>query len=196
MVHFKYLIIKINIQIININLSPIKFYLKLLLNGLKTFINDTNNNKIKCLKSNCVLRIKNDFYDAGTKWKYANDSTYADIKMNIICCTINDTSDQEECMIVDTQFLLKFLLKATNMRHKLYSVIRHSDYLHSIANETCNIDNNCELYKNKILRIAENGDMNNLCKQSFWKLNIIVSNNENKIYGKMSRFFFKLFISF
>ena len=35
--------------------------------------------------------------------------------MNIIYGTINDTSDQEECMIVEAQFLLKFLLKATKM---------------------------------------------------------------------------------
>ena len=141
------------------------YNIKSLLNGLKTFINDINNNNITCLKPNCILRIKNDFYDAGTKCRYANDATYVDIKMNMIYGTINDTSDEEECMIIE----------ATKMGPKLSLVIGQSDYLYNIANETYSIDDNYQLYKNKISR-------NNFYEQSFWKSNIIVSiiiTNEN-----------------
>ena len=79
--------------------------------------------------------------------------------------TINDTSDQEECMIVEAQFLLQFLC----------SVIPQSDYLYNIANETYTVDNNYQLYKSKISR------------NNFWRPNIIVSivgTNENMSYHK------------
>ena len=79
------------------------------------------------------------------------------------------------------------------MGHKLYAVIRRYDY---------------QLYTNIISRIVENSDVNNFCKQSFWKPNIVMSHhnkiyvlllsqigacqsiNENHLYNKMYRFFY------
>ena len=98
-----------------------------LLNGLNAFIEDINQNQIQCLKPNGILRIKNGFKDIKSKWKSVNQAEYCDIKLNIIYRS--NTSDnenekkEEECMIVEAQFLLLFLLKAKKMGHKLYSIL-------------------------------------------------------------------------
>ena len=78
-------------------------------------------------------------------------------------------------MIVEAQFLTQFILKAKKMGHKLYSIIRQSEYIESIANEIYNVDNNYESYKNKINKLISNMDTNNLVKQCFWRPNLVVS---------------------
>ena len=78
--------------------------------ALNQFINDINENKIACLKPNGVLRIKNGFKDISTKWKSYKDAQYCDIKLNIIYY-----NNKGETMLVEGQFLLKFLLTAKKM---------------------------------------------------------------------------------
>ena len=91
-----------------------------LLDGLNKFTNAINNGKISCLIPNGILRIKNGFSNV-VSWKSPSDAQYCDIKLNIIYCN----QDNTQCMIVEAQFLFKFLLQAKKMGHKCKKLQQH-----------------------------------------------------------------------
>ena len=143
-----------------------------LLNGLNKFIADINQaNVISCLLPNGVLRIKNGFNDIFEKWNDVNDASYVDIKLNIIYVNKNRNSS----MIIEAQFLLKFLLKAKKMGHKYYSIVRQSELINNIKNQVYVVDNNYEKYKEKIVALSHNHDNGALMKQLFWKPHVVLS---------------------
>ena len=91
-------------------------------------------------------------------------------------------------MIVEAQFLLKFLLQAKKMGHKLYAVVRQSDFIDNIKYEVYSVDNDYVKYRNKINKLIETSDTNNLMKQLFWKPNVIFSilNDNTKMSSNVS----------
>ena len=153
------------------------------INGLNKFVNDINKgNVFKYLVPMGVLRIKNGFQDILTNWKNVNDAQYCDIKLNIIYQNQGKNNDSgynnsnyRQCMIVEAQFLLSFLLKAKKMGHKYYSIVRKSEFINNIKNEVYLIDNDYNKYKLKINSLISNHDSNGLIKQLFWKPNIVLS---------------------
>ena len=82
--------------------------LKDLLDNLNGFIDKINNKEIPELIS--IVRIKNGFKNI-LSWKNFNDAEYCDVKFNVIYFD----KDTNKSMIVEIQFLLKFLLKAKKM---------------------------------------------------------------------------------
>ena len=84
-------------------------------------------------------------------------------------------------MIIEAQFLVSFLLKAKKMGHKYYSIVRQGEYIRNITNEIYNIDNDYNLYKNKVLRMIESKDSVNIMKQLFCRPNMVfsISSDEN-----------------
>ena len=84
-------------------------------------------------------------------------------------------SEDGNNMIVEAQFLLKFLLKAKKIGHKLYSFVRQSDFINNVRNQLYNIDANYNKYKIKIRKFAENNDSANLTKELFWRPNVLLS---------------------
>ena len=116
------------------------------------------------------MRIKNGFKNIKLYWTDVSKAEYCDIKLNIIY-----QSDDGQCMIVEAQFLLKFLLKAKKMGHKLYGVVRQSDYIYNICNEIYSNDNDYNKYSFKINKMISNDDSAHLYKQLFWKPNIVLS---------------------
>ena len=93
-----------------------------LLSGINKFINDINSGVNENLQdiflANGILRIKNGFSNIIKSWKSYQDAEYCDIKLNLIYTDSNGNG-----MIVEAQFLLKFLLKAKKMGHKLYALL-------------------------------------------------------------------------
>ena len=143
--------------------------MKDLLNGLNAFRLKIINKEISCILS--IVRIKNGFSSIENDWKSMKDAEYRDIKLN--CIYYDDTSQQ--CMIVEIQFLLSFLLKAKKLGHKLYNIYRRKPFIINVTNECYNIDCNYENYSNKIYKLIENNDANNFSKQLFLQFNKIVS---------------------
>ena len=91
-----------------------------LLDGVNKFIDDVNKGNIKCFGHKyCILRIKNGFSDCN-KWKSLNEAEYCDIKLNII---YNNPNDLTKCMIIEAQFLVKFLLKAKKIGMFLFCFV-------------------------------------------------------------------------
>ena len=114
-----------------------------LLDGLNKFITDVNNGDNKYLSNiflskNGILRIKNGFKNIINKWESYNDAEYCDIKINLIYKN-NISNENSQQMIVEAQFLLKFLMKAKKMGHKLYSLIRQDEFISNIKNEVYNM---------------------------------------------------------
>ena len=143
-----------------------------LLNGLNTFVNDINQgNVISCVLPNSVLRIKNGFNDILNKWKSVNDASYVDLKLNIVYENIIT----KQCMIIEAQFLLLFLLKAKKMGHKYYSIVRQEELINNIKNQVYVIDNDNKKYKRKIETFVHNHDSGALMKQLFWKPHVVFS---------------------
>ena len=100
--------------------------------GINTFINDVNsgnNEPLKeCFVPHSILRIKTDFSDIIKNWQKMKDGQYCDIKLNLIYTNNENTQN----MIVEAQFLLKFLLKAKKMGHKLCSIIRQNELIRNV----------------------------------------------------------------
>ena len=147
-----------------------------LLKGINLFVDDINSGNNEHLKEiflpNGILRIKNGFSDIITSWKSYKDAEYCDIKLNLIYVNNNQSPSE---MIVEGQFLLKFLLQAKKMGHKLYSLIRQDEFISNVKNQIYNIDENYDQYKLKINKLIDDRDTNNLTKQLFWKPNIVLS---------------------
>ena len=151
-----------------------------LVNGLKKFIKQIENNEIDCLVK--IARIKNGFTNI-LKWKNVDDASYVDIKFNIVYVDKNT----DERMIIEAQFLLEFLLTAKKMGHKLYAVNRQDAFINNVTNQVYGVDNNYELYKNKINKLVNNLDVNNFVKECFWRPNMVVSiiNRNQTKFGKI-----------
>ena len=84
-----------------------------LLVGLKDWVKAIKDNKIECFGPNSIVRVKNGFSDV-KNWKSFKDASYCDIKFNLIYSNGKE-NDKEQQMIVEAQFLVKFLLKAKKM---------------------------------------------------------------------------------
>ena len=146
-----------------------------LLDGLNKFVSDINNGVApQCLLPNGILRIKNGFSSILNNWKSKLDAEYCDIKINLIYRNGNNSKQ----MIVEAQFLLKFLLKAKKMGHKYYGIVRQQEFVDGVINEVYNIDHNYKKFQSKVSAIIESGDTNNLTKHLFWRPNVILSQFE------------------
>ena len=83
--------------------------------------------------------------------------------------------------------------------HKLYAIVRQSDFVHNISNEIYKIDGNYEKYKFKINRLIDRKDTPNFMKHLFWRPNIVFSIiNENTSYraGLFRPLLYTLFYKF
>ena len=143
-----------------------------MINGMNNFIDLINNNQIRCILGNGkgIIRIKNGFKNVN-KWRSFSDAEYCDIKLNVIY--INELGTQ--CMIVECQFLVSFLLKAKKIGHKLYAIKRRYDYVNAVSNETHNVDGDYEKYKAKINQMIQTNDNDNLISQLFLQPNLVLS---------------------
>ena len=156
--------------------------MKHLLNGLNNFVLSIKNNYninddkkkgenyLSCIRK--IVRIKNGFENISKYWKSCNDAEYCDIKLNVIYVS-NEAPYKQ--MIVEIQFLLKFLLKAKKMGHKLYNIKRRKTFINNVTNQVYNIDCVESKFKNKINQMIENGDVNYFSKQLFLQANKIIS---------------------
>ena len=139
---------------------------KSMLNGLNLFIKLIQSGKISCIKS--ILRIKNGF-NAILTWKDFNDAEYCDIKLNLIY----ESPNWQQRQIVEVQFLLKFLLKAKKLGHKYYNIKRRKKLMYSVSNLVYNVNEDFENYKNKIVRLIEQHNVNDFAKQLFLRPNLM-----------------------
>ena len=78
-------------------------------------------------------------------------------------------------MICEIQFLIKFLLKAKKLGHKYYNIKRKELFINSINNIVYNENGNYQNYKNKILTLINDNNMEQLSYQLFLKPNIVLS---------------------
>ena len=141
-----------------------------LLIGLNSFVKQINDNKIDCFKA--ILRCKNGFQNVLT-WKTFEDAEYCDLKLNLLFCSRNN--DKIESQIVEVQFLLKFLLKAKKLGHKYYGIKRRKIFIDSVSNMAYYNESDYSTYRNKILTLINDENINQLSKQLFIKPNIILS---------------------
>ena len=77
--------------------------------------------------------------------------------------------------IVEIQFLLDFLLKAKKMGHKFYNVWRRQQFIDSVTHSVYNVNENYEKYKNKIVGLVKDHNINQFARQLFVKPNIVAS---------------------
>ena len=122
-----------------------------LLSGLKHFIAGVNGKKLKCVTE--ILRIKNGFGDI-LNWKSIQDCEYCDLKLNIVVFDENANNS----MIAEVQLLLKWVLDAKKMGHKVYEIKRRKDFVYSVSHLYYDIDSNYNNYKHKINTIITNND--------------------------------------
>ena len=87
-----------------------------------------------------LIRIKNGFSDI-KYWVRMEDTNYCDLKINCIFKNSNGI-----CMIVEIQFLLKWLLKAKKLGHKLYNVARRKEFIDSVTKHYYDLTENKNNY--------------------------------------------------
>ena len=104
--------------------------------ALKAFMN-----KVKNLQAGCVikiLRIKNGFGDM-LDWESEKDANYKDLKLNLL---IVNKLNNNQCVVGELQLLLKFLLKAKKIGHKVwfcFVFLHHPCTLGTITKHECQI---------------------------------------------------------
>ena len=81
---------------------------KAMINGLNMFINDIKQGKVKCIKKNGILRIKNGFNDI-LQWKVPQDANYCDVKLNVIFEAPESDTKKEKCLFIIVCFVIIFL---------------------------------------------------------------------------------------
>ena len=138
-----------------------------MLSVIKYFIDKIEANEAGCVIG--IARIKNGFKNI-IHWKEIKDCNYCDIKINVIIYdSLTNTSQ-----IGEIQFLLKWLLKAKKIGHKLYGVARKQEYIEAVYNLIDN-DSNYEQYKMKISKLISNGNVNYFGKELIWQPNVVLS---------------------
>ena len=142
---------------------------KTLLAGLNNFVELIENDEIYCIRKP-VLRVKNGYSNI-VNWKSLDDAHYCDIKLNL--WYVNPKTN--ESMIVEVQFLLKFLLKAKKLGHKWYGISRRKPYVDSVSNISYNIDANYEKYKAKVLSLVIENNLSQFSKEILLKPNIMIN---------------------
>lgn len=130
-----------------------------------------DNNNAMCIKK--VLRVKNGFKSI-KEWKSAEHANYVDIKFNVVIEYNN------QCIIGELQFLLKFLLKAKKIGHKLYGIIRRREFIDSTY-EMIKCDSNYNEYKSKIYTMIANSDSGQLIRHLVLSPNTILSMIKDKV---------------
>ena len=143
---------------------------KELLETVQLVIDKIENNTVDSISK--ILRIKNGFENTlNFDGKNLSSYNYVDLKMNVIFNNENKT----ECQIVEIQFLLDFLLKAKKLGHKYYGIKRKNVEINSVSNIMYSTNNNYSKYKNKILEMINDYDINQLGTHLLLRPNCILS---------------------
>eukprot|EP01084_Bolivina_argentea_P180143 311218_1 len=162
-----------------------------LLISLKKFIQIIVGRNGKCITR--IVRIKNGFSMAN-QWDENNisDCKYFDLKLNVVIMY------QKLKMICEIQFLLKSLLKAKKIGHKLYGMSRKEDYFTAVA-EMAQKDQNWMKYLEKITKYANDNKFDQLSQEMVIKPNILLSMSMQDKYSKLLQIkspkYFELHIS-
>ena len=117
-----------------------------------------------------IVRVKNGFNQV-LNWQNSRDCGYCDLKLNVIIYN----KDTKRSTIGEIQFLLKWLLKAKKMGHKLYGIKRRSQFIQSNANLVYNVDGDYDKYKTKVNKLIDGGDFEGIGNELILQPNLILS---------------------